>query len=83
MIRRRCKLTQKGQITIPRDIRYALNVAPGDEIEIMMHEGTVTLSPVKPDTPQTVTGRPTTDNRYLRIGARNSIRRFQERLETP
>lgn len=31
------KLTSKGQITLPAEIREALNVAPGDRVEFALH----------------------------------------------
>jgi AbrB family looped-hinge helix DNA binding protein len=43
------KITAKGQTTIPRDVRTALNVAPGDLIlwEVGM-DGTATVRGVQP-----------------------------------
>lgn len=31
------KLTSKGQLTLPLEIREALNVAPGDHVEFALH----------------------------------------------
>lgn len=31
------KLTSKGQLTLPAEIREALNVAPGDRVEFTLH----------------------------------------------
>lgn len=39
------KLTSKGQITIPKNIRDALGVQPGDHIAFTIrHDGTVTVA---------------------------------------
>jgi AbrB family looped-hinge helix DNA binding protein len=43
------KITAKGQTTIPRDVRTALNVAPGDLIAWEVDEdGTATVRRVQP-----------------------------------
>lgn len=36
-------VTRKGQVTIPADIRKALNLKEGDSVEWMMEEGQVRL----------------------------------------
>ena len=37
-------LTSKGQITVPKDVRIALGVHPGDRLAFRIHEdGTVTV----------------------------------------
>ena len=37
------KLTEKGQITIPIDIRQRFGLRPGDEIEIVVDDGVICL----------------------------------------
>lgn len=44
------KLTSKGQITIPKDIRQHLKIDQGDKIEFFVGEnGVVIISPIKSD----------------------------------
>jgi AbrB family looped-hinge helix DNA binding protein len=43
------KITAKGQITIPRDIRDHLGVKPGDYVKVFAYpNGTAVILPVKP-----------------------------------
>jgi AbrB family looped-hinge helix DNA binding protein len=37
------KVTSKGQITIPKDVRTRLGVRPGDELEFIETDGVFTL----------------------------------------
>jgi len=41
-------LTQKGQTTIPADIRHELGLQAGDKIEFEIFEGQVTLKKMQP-----------------------------------
>ncbi len=41
-------LTSKGQITIPKEIRDALQLAPGDKIEFILRGEEVILVPLRP-----------------------------------
>ena len=44
------KITSKGQITIPKDIRQHLKIDQGDRIEFFVGEnGVVIISPIKSD----------------------------------
>ena len=44
------KMTSKGQITIPKDIRQHLKIDQGDKIEFFVGEnGVVIISPIKSD----------------------------------
>ena len=44
------KITSKGQITIPKDIRQHLKIDQGDKIEFFVGEnGVVIISPIKSD----------------------------------
>lgn len=38
------KVTSKGQITIPIEIRHALSVAPGDRVSFSVEDGTVRVA---------------------------------------
>ncbi len=39
-------ITSKGQLTVPREIRAALGVGPGDRLAFRIHEdGSVTVEP--------------------------------------
>jgi looped-hinge helix DNA binding domain, AbrB family len=37
------RVTEKGQVTIPKDIRDQLNIGPGSEVEFVTHEDKVFL----------------------------------------
>lgn len=41
------RVTEKGQVTIPRNIRQKLGIRPGTEVEFGMGEGMATLRPVE------------------------------------
>ncbi len=44
------KLTSKGQVTIPKDIRQHLKIDQGDKIEFFVGKnGMVIISPIRPD----------------------------------
>lgn len=43
---RKATITSKGQVTIPKDIRDILRIAPGDQIDFIVgDEGEVLISP--------------------------------------
>jgi antitoxin PrlF len=43
-------ITSKGQLTLPKEIRTALGVGPGDRLAFRIHEdGVVTVEPEKLD----------------------------------
>jgi AbrB family looped-hinge helix DNA binding protein len=43
-------ITSKGQLTVPKEIRVALGVGPGDRLAFRIHEdGVVTVEPEKLD----------------------------------
>jgi AbrB family looped-hinge helix DNA binding protein len=42
------KLTSKGQLTLPREVRKALGVGPGDEVAFEVSSRGVTVQPVRP-----------------------------------
>lgn len=42
-------LTQKGQITIPIDVRKRLGLSQGDRVAFIEHEGNIVLKPIKND----------------------------------
>ena len=41
------KITSKGQITLPKEIRTFLNVKPSDRVNFVIEAGSVFLKPVK------------------------------------
>lgn len=40
------RITTKGQVTIPQDIRERAGLLPGTEVEFVLERGKVTLKPV-------------------------------------
>lgn len=40
------KLSSKYQVVIPPDIRRAFKLAPGQKLEVVVHEGRITLVPL-------------------------------------
>ena len=40
----RCKIDQVGRMLIPADIRQQLNIGPGDEVILEVHDGRMTVS---------------------------------------
>ncbi len=47
-VRKEAKLTSKGQITVPRDIRRLLGVGPGDRLVFENSGEDVTVRPIRP-----------------------------------
>jgi AbrB family looped-hinge helix DNA binding protein len=47
MLKRDAKLTSKGQITVPRDVRRLLGVEPGDRLRFESDGGEVKIRPVR------------------------------------
>ncbi len=41
------RVGRRGQIVLPRDVRYALGVAEGDRIAFIVQDGEVRLTPIK------------------------------------
>ena len=41
------RITSKGQITIPQQVRRELGLEPGDEVEIVVREGVATIVPTQ------------------------------------
>jgi AbrB family looped-hinge helix DNA binding protein len=41
------KLSSKGQLVIPRDVRRALNLDAGDEFDVRVAEGSIVLEPLR------------------------------------
>ena len=45
------KVTTKGQITIPQELRESLGIAPGDEVEFFVEDGSIRLQKRQEDRP--------------------------------
>lgn len=52
----RAKLSSKGQITIPKGLREALNLHPGEKVEIELVNGHITIRPVHQDLAEKLRG---------------------------
>ncbi len=50
LMQREAKITSKGQITVPREIRHALGVKPGDKIIFEQNGKDVSVRPVRSKT---------------------------------
>ena len=50
------KVSSKGQITLPRRVRQALDVKPGERVMFVMHDNSVVLRPMGPSSAQTIAG---------------------------
>ena len=46
-MQREAKITSKGQITVPREVRHALGVKPGDKIVFEQNGKDVSVRPVR------------------------------------
>ena len=46
-MQREAKITSKGQITVPREIRHALGVKPGDKVVFEQNGKEVSVRPVR------------------------------------
>jgi AbrB family looped-hinge helix DNA binding protein len=45
------KITSKGQITLPREVRHALGVKPGDKVVFERDGGEIRVRPVREKSP--------------------------------
>lgn len=50
-MKKQAKVTSKGQITIPREVRRRLGVRPGDRLEFTEDEKGVRVTPVRKESP--------------------------------
>jgi AbrB family looped-hinge helix DNA binding protein len=50
-MQRQAKVTSKGQITIPHEIRRVLGIRPGDTLEFESGESGVQVRPVRKESP--------------------------------
>ncbi len=41
------RITSKGQVTIPQQVRRELGLEPGDEVEITVRDGVATIHPAR------------------------------------
>ena len=42
-----CRITSKGQITVPREIRKRLGLEAGDRVEFVIEEGRTVMRPAR------------------------------------
>jgi AbrB family looped-hinge helix DNA binding protein len=42
------KVSPKFQVVIPREVREPLGLYPGQEVDVVLHDGRITLIPVRP-----------------------------------
>ena len=47
----RTKISEKGQITVPKPLRDRLGIRPGDELDVIDDGGRLVLSRAMPDDP--------------------------------
>jgi len=47
----RTKVSEKGQITVPKQLRDRLGIRPGDELDVVDKGGTIVLSKAASDDP--------------------------------
>ncbi len=47
----RAKVSEKGQITVPKPVRERLGIRPGDELDVSDEDGRIVLSKAPPDDP--------------------------------
>jgi AbrB family looped-hinge helix DNA binding protein len=73
-------VTSKGQLTLPKEIRTALGVGPGDRVAFRIHEdGVITVEPEKLDL-QSLRGAIQTKIKGVTIEAMNeAVRRSASR----
>jgi antitoxin PrlF len=50
-VQKKARITSKGQITVPRDIRRALGVRPGDRLLFESDDSGVRVRPVRTKSP--------------------------------
>jgi AbrB family looped-hinge helix DNA binding protein len=89
------KLSTKGQIVIPKQVRDAAGVTTGTEFDVKADQGVITLTPKKHDSQyfQPISteellarrvkwdGPPVTDEDIKHASADRAVRRFQRSME--
>jgi antitoxin PrlF len=50
-VKKQARITSKGQITVPHEIRRALGVRPGDKLQFEKDEAGVRVQPVRRTSP--------------------------------
>lgn len=50
-MQKQAKITSKGQITVPREVRRALGVRPGDRLLFEVDERGIQVRPVRTESP--------------------------------
>ena len=50
-MKKQARITSKGQITVPHEIRRAMGIRPGDELQFEKDEAGVHVRPIRRDSP--------------------------------
>jgi antitoxin PrlF len=50
------RVSSKGQVTLPRKVRQALQLKPGDRVVFLVDQETVTLQPLGPSSARALAG---------------------------
>jgi antitoxin PrlF len=66
-----CRISSKGQITLPRRIRRLLEVQPGEQVVFVVKNNNVVLQPLGPASAKALAG---SLSRYQRPGSSTRVR---------
>jgi len=70
---KRMRVTSKGQVTIPREIRDRMGITPQSEVEFTVEEGQVILR-------KTRSGKPRGDQLVRRLRGRATVRMTTDQI---
>jgi len=69
------RMSSKGQITLPKEVRKVLGIKPGGRIVFFVEGNVVLLRPLKPGTARALAG---SLSRYARPGSSAEVQRVVE-----